>query len=132
MSRLKVLQLDGWMSSEFLRTDSIELDPTNYRKIEPIMQRDGVYLATDGSLELESCWFEVNGEAYTYPAEQFRYTLDILDTWQRYNHRQIDALKQIINQKLATKQQRILWWRWRDAQKIRQSGREARIIFNRV
>ena len=89
--------------------------------------RPGKYLLGD------LCWLEVPGrsQCYEYPAEQFKYELRILEA-SRLNHRQIQALEQIIAQKLSTKKQRELYYDARSFEMSRTIGRRSRIHFNRI
>lgn len=96
--KVKVLKLDGWMEyNDFMFRETIE--DGEYKPIQPIFNRDGIYMLQGFS------WFEVRGKAYEYPSETFKYTLRMEEV-KKYNQRQIDALREVCKQRLATKEQK--------------------------
>jgi len=94
MPKTKVLQLEFWMTN----LDEEELLEC-CKEIPPKFNRDGYYC------EVNNAWFEIDGKAYSTLAESFHYTLDLLEA-EKLNARQVEALQQIFDQKLATKSQR--------------------------
>lgn len=99
MTRVKVLQLEYWMDSDRLCKDDLDrLEP-----VVPVFNRDGYYY----NRVLDVCWFEVDGKAYTTDVEMFIYTVQLLDA-ARLNHKQVEALRMIVTQRLATNRQQCL------------------------
>ena len=88
--------------------------------------RPGKYLLGD------ICWFETVGRdaCYEYSAEMFKYQLSLLEAAQ-LNDKQIQALEQIVAQKLATKAQQKLLYLAASERERRQIGRNATLYFNR-
>jgi len=97
---LKVLPLEGWM----LYTDEEDIKELNLKEAVPIFKRPGYYLFNN------FCWFELpSGKAYNYDVATFKFELSLYEV-SKYNNKQIEALKEIINQKLATKKQKELYY----------------------
>ena len=90
----------------------------NYKPVPPKFNRVGIYY------DKPDCWFEINCKAYSYPVREFEYTLSLHEV-ARLNNRQAEALKEAIVQKVATKEQRALYYRYCDAMAIRETGRNA-------
>ena len=91
-----------------------------HRLSKPIFGRPGIYLHG------VKCWFETpNQEAYTYPIEKFKYDLGILEAL-HINHRQLKALKDIIDQRLSTRHQRELYYLCQEANALRRAKRKLR------
>ena len=97
--RLKVLPLERWMLDDITPSFDFsddELGSDKYPEIRPVFYRNGIYLQDN------HCWIEVLGRAFTYEVTSFKFSLALLES-QRYNHRQISAIRQICEQRLATK-----------------------------
>jgi len=60
---LKVLSLEPWMLRMHARS------APQLKTTDPVFNRNGYYMQGD------ECWFEVNGLAYNYDPESFKYTL---------------------------------------------------------
>lgn len=116
--RLKVLPLETWMCWESALEDCLESG--RYPPVPARFRRPGIYL--EGS----QCWFELdNGSAYSYPVATFQYQLKLQSALD-LNPRQVSALGQIVEARLATRVQRELLRHYRDAMEIRQVGRSSR------
>lgn len=113
---IKVLPLRYWMTRD---RDGL-LGSKNYPPAVPVFGRDGVY-AIGGT-----CWLEVNGKAYHYPLETFKYTIRMINAL-HYNERQRQALHAVCQHNLATKAQRSLLYDIRCALEIRETGRRSRM-----
>lgn len=128
MSNLKRLDLDSWMDPTWdVRAEKRdELLEKSYVPAPPVIGTPGIYL------QRKICWFELrDGRAFNYEEEMFRYKLRILDA-QKLNARQVSALRQVVEQKLATKKQRALLHDWDCAMETREVGRRAVIHRNRI
>jgi len=98
---VKVLPLEYWMKVEWTLEDCLE--GGRYTAVIPKFNRAGIYLKREK--EKTECWFELgDGRAFSYPVDQFEYEMSLLDV-ERINHRQAAALKEIVAQRLATKEQ---------------------------
>ena len=95
MSNIKVLPAEWWFI-EYSKDEIIE--EARYIQCDPRFNRPGIYL--DGDF----CWFEADGGAWLYDKAYFIYELELLNA-SSFNHRQVSALKAIVDQKLATKYQ---------------------------
>ena len=123
---LKVLPLEWWMEEsdgDFVWCQSMR---ERYPQIEPVCFRDGYYLLGD------ECWFEHNGRAFKALAGDFKYDLELLEAEQALNHRHIAALKAVIDQRLATKSQKRLYWMALNAIQIRHIRRQAAKALMRI
>lgn len=121
---LKTLPLESWMQDDEELAEVLESD--RYPPCRVSVGRPGIYL--EGPL----CWFELDAQrAYAYPREDFTYKLRLLDA-SKLNERQVQALQQIVQQGLATKQQRQLLRDCRDSAEIRNTGRDSRKTFLRM
>lgn len=96
---IKRLNLDGWMKSKHGFEDTIKYSTAHYVQIVPVIGKDGIYLKG------KDCWFEVNGVAYTSSKESFDYSFNILKV-RELSKRQTEALKAIVDAKLATPEQK--------------------------
>ena len=96
MPNVKRLQLQNWMSMD---------DPClfeDHPEILPIFRKPGYYLFGD------ICWFEnLKGRAYMDKSVHFKYELFLLEA-SELNIHQMRALKEVVQQKLATHKQRVL------------------------
>lgn len=102
MSELLVLPLEYWMESDDLFDDLFD----RLEQINPIFNRPGYYYKRKENI----CWFENSeGKAFKYNIEEFKYTISLYDV-EKYNNKQYNALKLIIEQKLATKEQKRLFY----------------------
>jgi hypothetical protein len=119
---IKVLKLDYWMlhDGEF---DTL-LGSARYPATDPVFNRNGIYLDKD------RCWCEVNGKAYQYDAKMFKYELRLLDV-ERYNVHDLAALRTICATKLATKDQRQLYWDIRNMLDARDAYRRGAMLGKR-
>jgi rhodanese-related sulfurtransferase len=117
---IKVLPLKFWMLDDFLLDTCIKDSQFYHRLSKPIFGRPGIYLHG------VKCWFETpNEEAYIYPIEKFKYDLDILEAF-NINHRQLKALKDIMDQRLSTHKQRELYYLCQEANALRRAKRNLR------
>lgn len=124
---IKVLPLDRWMScDEDIEEEIKELD---LRETLPVFKKPGWYVFG------KACWFETPlGKAYHYSIEQFKHELSLYEV-SKYNHKQINALKEFINQGLATKKQKELYYLIRHYYQCKEVGRSAmkiRIRFDNI
>ena len=98
MARLKRMELHKWMGV-FRSLEDLKED---YEQIDPILEKNGVYLFS------ELCWLEVQygdkWHAFLYDREQFVYDFNLLKS-QELNARQADALRICIKEKVATSDQ---------------------------
>jgi hypothetical protein len=95
---LKILPLDSWMK----HTPSLEkcIYYKTHLPTTPKFNRPGMYLKG------KDCWFEtLDGRAFIYDEYQFKYGLSLLDV-EKYNARQVAALKSVCDEHVATKEQR--------------------------
>ena len=104
----KVLQLDSWMRV----TWALEAcrNSGKYPEMDPIFHRDGWYS------HYKFSWFEVGGRAYKADYRDFEYSLAMLTVRQAYNSKQIEALRQAILQRVATKDQKTTVAQWDEVQ----------------
>ena len=125
--RIKTLKVELWMK--------LDLDPewrgygqllgVKYPEIVPVFNRDGIYLVSD------DCWIELNGRAFKYDNETFKFDLALLDAAE-YNESDRKALVSICNTKLATKSQRDLLYRIHSYREIRNTYRRSKLHLSRV
>ncbi len=112
---IKVLKLCYWMrqqNHEILKHHQ-EKTLKYYKEITPRFNRPGVYLAN------HHCWFEMaDGRAYEYREADFNRDL-LYFTASELNHWQGEALKAIMEQKLATGRQKNLYFAWLSVTKQR-------------
>jgi hypothetical protein len=103
--QVKRLSLPLWVEECFYPDGWFTLDdvPTYCTVVAPVFGRDGIYLDRQSG----KCWFEVNGQARSYERASFEYDLACLNA-SEINHRQVEALRGIIKQKLATQEQKRL------------------------
>ena len=125
--KVKCLQLDYWMEwdtdddDRFL--EMLEDSLAHYKPCPAVYNRPGIYL----DRETGKCWFELqNGRAFLYDARMFKYDLSLLMV-QNLSAKQAEALQGIVDQKLATKEQRRLLYTYYCAMNSREVGRRARI-----
>lgn len=100
MPKLKVLPSDYWMPDSPDEDDIQELD-IRHKRVSPKFNRDGIYM------QGKDCWFEACGYAWGYDRGMFLYKLSLHDA-AALNHRQVAALQAVVDERLATKQQREL------------------------
>lgn len=94
---IKRLQLDKWMVSKKSNQNILGFEP--YLEITPTIGKNGLYKSG------LNCWFEVDGKAYTYPINMFKYDFKIIEV-NEYDNREIKALSEIVRLGLATKKQK--------------------------
>lgn len=133
LSGLKVLPLERWMTyPDWLLDSTLK----NYEAIEPILRRPGVYLqraVLTGKWgecrtlwSAKRAWFELlDGRAFLMKSRDVEYELALADA-SRLNARQVAALKEVIAQRLATRQQAALYRLACDYASICETGRSAR------
>lgn len=96
-----------------------EIQELGLRPTLPVFKKPKRYLFGN------ACWFETSsGKAYHYDIKQFKYELSLYEV-SNYNHRQIAALKEFINQGLATKKQKELYYLIRHYYQCKDVGRSA-------
>lgn len=120
----KVLKLEPWMANLDPEFDKPLID--QLIEIEPVHYRNGYYLRGD------DCWFERNGKAFTMKrlAGSFKFNLELLEV-ERFNHRQIEALRVIIEARLATKKQKQIYWACLALGELKQTRRSINRAFLR-
>jgi len=87
--KIKRLSLESWM---------IDQDCYPYTSINTI-GRDGWYLYDGVS------WVEERGKSFYYRVDMFKHTLNTLNAGE-YNYREINALRSVVREGVATKKQR--------------------------
>jgi uncharacterized protein (DUF1684 family) len=124
VSNLKCLSLSSWMEESdisWMREETLK----HYEPCEAFIGVPGVYRT------LGACWFELSdGRAFKYKVGQFDYEIACLHA-RELNHRQVAALKELIVQRLATKQQKKLHYHAVCAAETRDVWRRARMAFLR-
>ena len=116
--RIKVLPLESWMEWDFTLENCLE--GGRYTPVPVRFNRPGIYL--EGTLS----WFELeNGCAYSYPTDQFQYTLKMHDAL-RLDPQQVRALKDIVAARLASRRQRELLTNHLNAMATREVYRNSR------
>lgn len=99
------MNLQYYMEDEFIFEGYLEDLPKDGRclQIEPILHRDGIFKRG------KECWFEVRGQAFTYPLETFNFEYSLLNL-PSLGQQQMLALKMVVDTKMATKTQRELYY----------------------
>lgn len=112
---LKVLPLPYWAHCDI---DSFTILGVvdRYRELNPVFNRNGMYL------EGNECWLEIDGRAFVYDAEQFKFELALLNAGE-YNNTVYKALIDICSVNLATKKQRKLLYMIEVAKDVRNTSR---------
>jgi len=119
IKNIKKLSLDSWMDSDGWGFQEC-VDSDHYTKIDPIVGKPGRYFLN--GME----WFELpNGDTYQANDGSFQYSLELLEV-QQFNIHQINALREVIKQNVATASQRKTVRRYDDFLQIRATGRNAR------
>lgn len=124
---LKVLPTEFWMEIDLdpdWRGASQTLGNYEYTEITPVFNREGIYL--DG----DKCWVEIQGRAFKYSIEAFKFRLAVLDA-EKYTDKQYKALQDICREGLATKEQYELKYRIEHVRSCRDSSRNARLFVMR-
>lgn len=117
---IKILQLEMWMTEDWMREDL--LGNERYRPVTARFHRPGIYRHG------KDCWFELDdGRAFTFPRADFDFSMTLLDV-ERLSARQIQALRAIVAQKLATRTQRDLLYHCDCAREVRETYRGARKV----
>lgn len=100
------MNLQYYMEDEFIFEGYLEDLPKDGHclQIEPILHRDGIFKRG------KECWFEVRGQAFTYPLETFNFEYSLLNL-PSLSQQQMAALKMVVGTKMATKGQRELYYR---------------------
>lgn len=107
------------------------LEGGRYPAVVPKIHRAGIYFVrrAGGSPE---CWFELaDGRAFEYSVESFVYELELLNA-SRLNARQGAALRELVAQRLATKEQLKLLHRYDENQDIARSRLNAQRAVLRI
>ena len=112
---LKVLSLPYWAYRD-IDSPTLLGVVDRYHELNPVFNRNGMYL------EGNECWLEVDGRAFTYDPERFKYDLALLDA-EEYNHKVYKALIDICSVNLATKKQRKLLYMIETAKDVRNTSR---------
>ena len=98
MSTLKCLQLDFWMTIDWLREDTL----SHYKRVESAIERPGVYA------EPGACWFVLeDGRAFEYDRGMFNLQLALLNL-PNYCEAQWAAVHEAVKQRVASKDLRAL------------------------
>lgn len=122
---IKVLPLDRWMRPTLHLPQRLEDTLYHYVQTAPVFGRPGRYWWKARPKAL-ACWFEMeDGRAFLYSAESFEYDLRHLNA-SRFNSRQVEALSQVVAQKVATREQVRLWQACMGVVSQRKSSRSAR------
>lgn len=116
--KLKVLPLCPAMDLEFYDDDDKPMFFNSFTGDEthPVFNRPGIYKY--GNL----CWFETGNFAYKYSPAQFDYQLSIFNI-SELNTNQYQALKSIVEQKLATNKQKEMMYLYQEWLKLRECKR---------
>lgn len=120
---VKRLNLDKWM----MRNDNVfEETVKQYEPFKRIFGKPGIYLYGD------KCWFELpNGKSYLYSKEIFEYVLKMEEV-KKLNQYQIEALRNIVKQKLATKEQRNLLYHYECMMMTRKTKRNTKLMMSKL
>lgn len=121
---LKVLSLPYWAHRD-IDSPTLLGVVDRYRELNPVFHRNGMYL------EGNECWLEVDGRAFTYDPEQFKYDLALLNA-EEYNHKVYNALIDICHVNLATKEQRKLLYMIEVAKAVRNTRRSTKKHLRRI
>lgn len=112
---VKVLPLPYWAHRD-IDSPTLLGVVDRYCEINPVFHRDGMYL------EGNECWLEIDGRAFVYDAEQFKFELATLNAGE-YNDSVYKALIDICSVNLATKKQRKLLYMIETAKDVRNTSR---------
>lgn len=105
---IKVLPLEFWMEFEDWCEAYDESWPREARECLPRFNRPGWYF---DRVNWKS-WFErPSGASYSYPVKQFKEQLEQIEVAE-IDRKTIEALKVVIDAKLATKEQRRIYSIW--------------------
>lgn len=123
MGKIKRLKLFMFMEKEWMVADC------NYEQIVPVFFKSGIFLFEG------KCWFENKykgaWKAYRYNLDQFKYELSLLNVEVGYNINQINAMKECIKQKVASKEQIKTVRLWDEAHECIKIKRNSRLVFKR-
>jgi len=120
--KVKVLPLEAWMT--WLGDEDGLIEPLGEdRRMPPVFGRPGWYYNRIKNV----AWFEVPSLnlCYLMKPEMFLYGLRLLEV-QRYNERQIGALRLAMREGMATKEQKRLVRDWDDAKRTNELVRSIR------
>lgn len=114
--KLKVLPLSPTMDLEFYDDDDKPMFFNSVKgdEINPVFNRPGIYKY--GNL----CWFETGNLAYRYNSAQFNYKLNIFHI-SELDIKQYRALKDVVEHKLATKEQKEMMHLYQDWLRMKKS-----------
>lgn len=121
---VKVLPLPYWAHRD-IDSPALLGVVDRYRELNPVFNRDGMYL------EGNECWLEIDGRAFVYDAEQFKFELALLDAGE-YNNTVYKALIDICRVNLATKEQRKLLYMIEVAKDVRNTSRSIKKHMRRM
>ena len=126
-ARVKALPLEHWMRWDFALDECLP----NYKECKPEIGKPGIYMVRNpGGKE---AWFELeDGRAFDYRVEDFVLKLSLLNVGE-LNTRQVEALRTIVAQGLATKKQKrlaYLSYEVDDLRRIELAAMRSRIRFN--
>ena len=101
---IKRMNIQFYMEDEDMLEDLVEDSQRNgrYLQIDPIVHRDGVFKRG------KDCWFEIRGQAFTYDSKMFDFEFSLLNV-PSLSTSQFQALKMVIDQKLASVEQKKLY-----------------------
>lgn len=120
--RPKILKLPEWTLHKKTLEDCLT-HSKEHQPIPPIYNRPGIYLLNTNNQH--KCWMELpDGRAFTYSEKFFKYELNLLHA-REYNHRHLQALKNLVVEGLATKQQRQLLYQIMESYSSYQAERVA-------
>ena len=112
--KVKTLPADWWMLQQGFREDTLHYG--DYSPVAVRFGRPGIYL------EGKACWFEADSGAWSYDAAYFKYCLAALHATE-LDHRKVQALRDMVHQRLATKVQVKLYRMCLDAAELKKSMR---------
>lgn len=101
---IKRMNIQFYMEDQYMLEDLVEDSQCNgrYLQIDPIVHRDGVFKRG------KDCWFEIRGQAFTYDSEMFDFEFGLLNV-PSLSTSQFQALKMVVEQKLASVEQKKLY-----------------------
>lgn len=124
---IKVLPLTGMMAVDPVQYDLTFEDMFNGKpRIEPVFHRNGFYY----DRKTKQAWLEWYGNSVKTTVKQFQYELAVYHA-SELNERQIAALQAVVNEGMATKQQKDILTHYRHSVEQRNIERETKRFFMR-
>jgi hypothetical protein len=119
--KIKVLQLDWWMTDVYEIEASLECYPDDFTEIPPIFNRYGKYLVKDFA------WFECEHGCFTYKdlAKMIKYDLE-LSAQRPLRDKEVECIKYLIREGIANQELIERYRKDKDWKEIRNTGRMSR------